>query len=68
MEEKSTLKWGPKQLLNCRKPNETRAFMRVGPKILVAGNPRKSSTKTLINRGLKIQTTVNVHLASVMGT
>jgi hypothetical protein len=29
---KSTLKWGPERLLNCRKPNETGAFKRIGPK------------------------------------
>jgi len=53
MTEKSTLKWGPKQLLNCGKPNETRAFMSIprnrGPGEL----PEKPATGMPINRGLK---------------
>jgi hypothetical protein len=53
-DQKSTLKWGPKRLLNRREPNETGAFMGIGPKTLLAGNPRIIGQKTLIYVHLKI--------------
>jgi hypothetical protein len=37
---KSTLKWGPERLLNCKEHSKTRASTRVGPKTLPGGNPK----------------------------
>jgi len=67
--DKNSLKIGvPKRLLKRAKPPKTKGQMRVGLKILVAGNPENRQPKTLINRGLKIQNTVNMHLRLAMGT
>jgi hypothetical protein len=47
---------------------KTKAFRRIGPKTLLAGNPENGDLKTLINGGLKIQNMTGVHLRFVMGS
>jgi hypothetical protein len=68
MPEKSTLKWGPKRLLNRRKVAKTEAFMGIGRKWMALEIPRIVTRKTLINGGLKIQNMTGVHLRFVMGS
>jgi hypothetical protein len=53
MTEKSTLKWGPKQLLNRRKVPKTKGSASNGRKSMANEISENGDLKTLINRGLK---------------
>jgi hypothetical protein len=68
MVENPTENLGSKRAINCRKPNETGAFMGIGPKTLPAGNAEKRTRKTPINKELKIQNGILYRGQSATGT
>jgi hypothetical protein len=65
--ENPTENRGSKRAINCRKPNETGAFKRIGPKSIGAGNPKMGDPKTLVYVHLKNQNVILYRGESAMG-